>query len=309
MVIPKIVHRIWFNLGKNPKPPAKYDDYRSSVENLNPNYEYMEWDRSAADRLIKESYPEHWKTWIGYKSEIYRIDAIRYFIMHKYGGIYIDQDIKMYRPFDELLADYHMASMIFVFSGHSKTTVCNYFMASEKDHPFWMQCILGLAKMQKMPFFHRKQSYFGVFFVSGPFFLNTNLLRWSKQNSWKRTSVNKHPSKVYEDPKDAEKRIVLLYKEAFYNPSNKNKGKQQKSILKTYGHHDYVFSWNPGVGVSPDYAVIFASVIVLIVIVLIIVFSIASIRDFREYRSKRSNQLKDDFTPDEIRFRRDSFFE
>jgi len=321
MDIPKIVHRIWFDVGKGSKPPPKYDAYRKSVEDLNPKWTFIEWDREKADELIQTHYPDYYPVWSNYKSEIYRIDAIRYFIMHHYGGIYIDQDIQMYKPFDDLLMDYFLASMIFVFSGHSKTTISNYFMASKKGHPFWDYCIKGLAKSQRNNFFHRKQSYFGVFFVCGPFYLNNNLLRWSKKHNWKKTSLTKVPSKVFSDPsfdlQDKSKfgtyrakqddKIVLLYKEAFYNPSTKNTVSQHHSTLKnknlknatlkTYGHHDYVFSWNPGLGVSPDYAVIFAVVIIIIVIIVIIVASVLATKNYKKYKQKKSTVLKSDFYP------------
>lgn len=45
-----------------------------------------------AYKLLKHRYPWFLEDWDGYEFPIQRADAIRYFILAHYGGIYIDLD-------------------------------------------------------------------------------------------------------------------------------------------------------------------------------------------------------------------------
>jgi mannosyltransferase OCH1-like enzyme len=271
MEIPKIIHRIWFDIGKGNKPPIKYDRYRNSVEKLNPNWIFLEWDRQKSDKFILSKYPKYYDVWMNYKSEIYRIDALRYFLMDGFGGVYIDQDLEMFESFDTLMNDYNQSSILFVRSGHNKSTITNYFMASEKGHPFWDFCIQGLAEKQQSRFFHRKSSYFGVFFVSGPRFLDSKFKTWNKTNT---TLYSKKLNIIFNEIKKNSKNITILYKESFYLSGNKltEFKKTKKSSLKIYGNHEYVFSWSPGWNGSVDIVFIVASVLLLIIIILYIYY-------------------------------------
>ena len=44
--------------------------------------------------FIEKMYPWFLKTYDGYTQEIMRIDAVRYFILHYFGGIYLDIDME-----------------------------------------------------------------------------------------------------------------------------------------------------------------------------------------------------------------------
>lgn len=56
------------------------------------------WDEPAAEALLRLRYPWYLDTWRSYKdSNILKSDAIRPFIMHAFGGMYLDMDVECYR--------------------------------------------------------------------------------------------------------------------------------------------------------------------------------------------------------------------
>ena len=94
-LIPKIIHYIWLG-GKMP------DEMKNNIEEwkkLCPDYEIKEWNTSNYDisynSYIRDAYKK--KKW-AFVSDVMRLD-----IIYKYGGIYLDTDIKMIKSPDELL--------------------------------------------------------------------------------------------------------------------------------------------------------------------------------------------------------------
>lgn len=95
-MIPKIIHYCWF--GKNEIP----DNLKQCIESwkkIMPDYEIRRWDESNYDinkcDYIKEAYAE--KKW-AFVSDYARLD-----ICYTYGGIYLDVDVEVIKPFDDLL--------------------------------------------------------------------------------------------------------------------------------------------------------------------------------------------------------------
>ena len=66
------------------------------------NYEYQMWDLKMSIKLIKDHFPQYMSLWNSFPLPIQRADFIRYCILYKYGGIYIDCDIHPLRNFDDL---------------------------------------------------------------------------------------------------------------------------------------------------------------------------------------------------------------
>ena len=50
------------------------------------------WTDKKAREFIADEYPWFLETFDGYPYPIQRADAIRYFVLHHFGGIYIDLD-------------------------------------------------------------------------------------------------------------------------------------------------------------------------------------------------------------------------
>jgi hypothetical protein len=65
--------------------------------------EYMLWTDEAAHEFMRTHYPHHLQMYESYTYPIMRADAIRYFVLHHFGGIYMDLDIGCRRRLDPLL--------------------------------------------------------------------------------------------------------------------------------------------------------------------------------------------------------------
>lgn len=97
-MIPKVIHYCWF--GRNPKPDSVLRFIQTWKKKM-PDYEIKEWNEDNFDvskcQYMADAYKE--KKW-AFVSDYARIDVI-----YNYGGIYLDTDVEVVRPFDDLLGE------------------------------------------------------------------------------------------------------------------------------------------------------------------------------------------------------------
>jgi ATP-dependent exoDNAse (exonuclease V) alpha subunit len=121
-VIPKIIHYCWF--GGNPKP----DDvkrYLASWKQYCPDYEVHEWNESNFDVNENAYCREAYKA----KKWAFVADYARVKVLDEYGGIYMDTDVEMMKPFDDLL---HYAAFL-CFESDKAVSIGTF--GAEKGHP------------------------------------------------------------------------------------------------------------------------------------------------------------------------------
>ncbi|KAE8146909.1 nucleotide-diphospho-sugar transferase [Aspergillus avenaceus] len=162
--IPRIIHRTF----KSKDIPSEWKYSFESCEQQNPTYEQYFWTDESARDFIATHFDWFIPTYDAYPYNIQRVDAIRYFLLWHYGGIYIDMDIACRRPLDPLLE----------FSAWLPKTqpygVSNDLMASAPGHPFITKLALGLPDYNR--FYLSK--YITVFFTTGPMYVNHILTQW-----------------------------------------------------------------------------------------------------------------------------------
>ena len=97
-MIPKVIHYCWFGKSELPEDAQKCI---ASWKKFCPDYEIIEWNETNYDvrknKYMSDAYDE--KKW-AFVSYYARID-----IIYNYGGIYLDTDVELLRPLDELLKD------------------------------------------------------------------------------------------------------------------------------------------------------------------------------------------------------------
>lgn len=95
-MIPKIIHYCWFG----EEMPARLQNYMAGWKRLMPDYEFICWNENNFDI--------HSVKWVEQAVEAKRwefaSDYIRLWAVYNYGGIYLDCDIDVLKPFDDLLA-------------------------------------------------------------------------------------------------------------------------------------------------------------------------------------------------------------
>lgn len=96
--IPKIIHYCWF--GGNPLPDSAKKCIDSWKKYL-PDYQIKEWNESNYNiencEFMKEAYAHH--KW-AFVTDYARLDVV-----YQFGGIYLDTDVEVIKPFDKLLAN------------------------------------------------------------------------------------------------------------------------------------------------------------------------------------------------------------
>jgi len=92
--IPKKIHLVWVGTVR----PRKYDFLVNEIKRINHDYEVIEWNDDNIDfQLINQELFENCKN-LGSKSDILRFE-----LLYKYGGIYIDYDFLQIKKFDDVL--------------------------------------------------------------------------------------------------------------------------------------------------------------------------------------------------------------
>lgn len=161
-LLPKIIHQQWKT---SHIPSGKLREWRKAWLDLYPEPEFAHslWTDETMRQLIQEHY--HWFLHIydGYKYDIQRADASRYFILHHVGGLYADLD---YQPlinfWDRIPRD--RASVIespYQYNEHHQ----NSLMASPKGDALWKQVFKGLVETSN-------KGGTAVFQATGPQFLD-----------------------------------------------------------------------------------------------------------------------------------------
>jgi len=166
--IPRVIHQTW----KSERIPAQWEPLCDTWRSLNPQWGYRLWTDKDNAEFIAEHYSWFLPVYEGYDQAIKRADAVRYFIMHHHGGVYVDLDFEALRPLDNLLTgeelvlgwepEAHVVKDPAVRSRRFTSILGNAFLASRPGHPFWEAVFEGLVSYREQPH---------VLDATGPFLL------------------------------------------------------------------------------------------------------------------------------------------
>ena len=132
--IPKIIHLCWFSGDAYPENIIRC--IKSWKENL-PDYEIMLWDKHRFDQEISSSYA---KEALEKREWAFVADYVRLFALHKFGGIYLDSDVRVYKSFDVFL-DNSFFSCIEYFKPTNYIAIEAAVMGALPNHPFVGECL------------------------------------------------------------------------------------------------------------------------------------------------------------------------
>jgi len=97
-MIPKVIHYIW--LGKNPTPKV-FDKCLKSWQKYCPDYQIKRWDETNLDlNKYKFALDAYNAKKYAFASDVFRTD-----ILYNEGGIYLDIDVELIKPIDQILKD------------------------------------------------------------------------------------------------------------------------------------------------------------------------------------------------------------
>ncbi|EEB08783.1 mannosyltransferase complex subunit [Schizosaccharomyces japonicus yFS275] len=176
--IPRIIHQLW----KDDEIPENWQVTASSCRSVHleeNGWQVILWTDEKVERFLEDNYAWFLPTYRSYTYTIQRVDAVRYFLIYHYGGIYMDLDIGCKRDMSALLGT---GSLILPSSepfGYS-----NDWFAASRHHPFLLQVMKALPRYN-----HRYLTkYPTVMLSTGPLFLSIQFCYYFAKNSFKTQS-------------------------------------------------------------------------------------------------------------------------
>ena len=139
-IIPKVIHQVWLG----PKSiPKNYKYYLNTWKEYNPGWVIKIWREQD---VIKENFPSMDLYWLA-RSYQERSDIVRYEILKKYGGLYIDTDIECFANFDELNYKYDFYTNFEPPAvNKKKVSILNAMIGSVPNHPIIIETLEAIRK-------------------------------------------------------------------------------------------------------------------------------------------------------------------
>lgn len=144
MKIPKIIHQIWS--GVNEPLPTLFKELGETWKEHHPDWQYIQWDNAMMVDFIKKYYPEYWDKYNMFPYNVQRWDAIRYLILNKMGGLYVDFDSECLASHNKLFIGKSCCFSMEPQDHAKRLYGRDYFfnnalMASIPNHPFMEKII------------------------------------------------------------------------------------------------------------------------------------------------------------------------
>jgi FkbM family methyltransferase len=198
MPVPKIIH---FTIPNNAS--AKQMAAIETARKLHPDWRVMVWQDPVPTESFKLS-----KYWQKARSGAQLADLIRIEAVLNHGGVYLDSDVTLHKPLDEIAENYD-----FFVASEDGRVVTNAVFGSEAGHPALTRMVDELDR-------HVPDWSIAPNITTGPCFFS-RILKWRKD-------------------------IAILPRETFY-PYNWNE-KASLPHPFTYGTHEWEASWLPNRG-------------------------------------------------------------
>lgn len=135
--IPKIIHSFWFSSDEKPYAYQKCID--TWHEKLS-DYKIIEWNMENYDGC------KHWFVQSALEKEAwaYASDYARIDVLNEFGGIYLDMDVEVFRPFDDLLCNK-------VFLSFGNNVCINLAVMGAQKNNLLLKKLLGLYDTVEPP--------------------------------------------------------------------------------------------------------------------------------------------------------------
>lgn len=133
MGIPKHIWQTW----KTRQVPERWRASPTAIRRYCPDWTYTLMTDSDNDAFVHRHFPQFLSLFRSFDREICRADMVRYLLLYKYGGVYMDLDMALTQPIDHAM---RQGSLILVETPNW-SGVTNALMASEAGHPFWLDVV------------------------------------------------------------------------------------------------------------------------------------------------------------------------
>lgn len=217
-MIPKILHYVW--LGGNPLTPLAEECLMSWRATM-PDWEIMRWDETnfdiaAAPLYVRQAYEARKYAFVS--------DYVRLWALEQYGGVYVDTDVKVLKPYEPLLND-----TAFIGLEESKAHLPGTCVMGCEPHCKWVRDMLAL--------------YDNIEFVKpdGSLDLTTNVDRMG-------VAMMHHGLKLeggkWKDVQYLEEWGLRVYTYDYFSPITSTR--VMRKTKNTYSIHYFAESWRDG---------------------------------------------------------------
>ena len=151
-MIPKIIHYCWF--GKGAMPELVQQCIESWKKYL-PNYEMHLWNEASLAQTLSplkggedcwlEYMPQYVQEAYAAKKYAFVSDYVRLWALEQEGGLYMDVDFEVYKPFDDLMEQYDAFAG---YEGSKRNPVMMGVIAAKAHHP-WIQGMMQTYENRK----------------------------------------------------------------------------------------------------------------------------------------------------------------
>jgi len=174
-MIPKTIHQIFWKF--KDKELDEIPSFKRCVEKTRKycdkyGYQHRMWNLDDIQKLLCENYLEYIQLWTDFEMEIQRCDFIRYVILHRFGGWYLDCDLYPLKDLSPLESN----DVVFTQWNNDKRKLPYYaIMGSIPNNPLWLKVMKCSERRtyekQSMPIY---QTWRGrlLFQTTGHFMLN-----------------------------------------------------------------------------------------------------------------------------------------
>lgn len=164
--IPRIFMQTW----KDTFVPNKWKDSPESVSEKMGHWEYHLMTDDMNRAFVRDNFPDFLSTYDAYPYPIQRADAIRYMWLYINGGVYMDLDIVVNKPFDDFFTS--DCDIYLVHSGNVASVYTNALMASKPGCSFWLECLDDMKESFENPSSFWMGRHLLVMNTTGPLMLS-----------------------------------------------------------------------------------------------------------------------------------------
>ena len=136
-MIPNIIHYCWFS---GEEMPEVVKHCMASWHKYMPDYEYRLWDMDA----VRDIDVPYLKEALECRKWAFAADFIRLFAVEKYGGIYMDADVEVFKSLDEFRSDEMFIGREIGFHVRGNRPwnfLTSHAFGAEAHHPFLQSCL------------------------------------------------------------------------------------------------------------------------------------------------------------------------
>jgi hypothetical protein len=202
--IPAAVHQSWKMCGNLNHRQRAWHHHTAKV--LPQNWSMWLWRDADNRALIARDFPSFLDLYDGYDTHIKRIDAVRYFYLFRYGGVYMDLDMMSVQPFERLplLPGFASFGLTGRYRGgsaeecllgkciqHDSEEIHPALMIAPPRHPLFAFLIHRLRKFANRTF-HGKKGH--PLAATGPLFLANGLRAWAIDDAQGYLHVHQSPT-------------------------------------------------------------------------------------------------------------------